>query len=225
MTHWTIPKIPIGGGFPALTRRLDVLFRDIFFYFNNSLEGWNDLLGRSLVRGIGANDPTWAVFRNTIRLYQFSNVSMNEMWFEYHIQHDVKTNPEMHLHVHWTQNAVDTGGPAGVPGTVKWYADMTYAKGHMQAAFPAIITTSLVQQASTTQYMHMLIETQIAAIAPNASQFDSALIEPDGILLVRLYRDPTDVVDTLNQAPFMVQCDVHIQVDRAATPNKAPPFV
>jgi len=187
-------------------------------------EGWNDLLGQPGIKTIGVNDPTWNVYRGTIRQYQFSQANMNELWFTYHIQHDYKPGSDLFLHVHWSQNTVDTGGTAGAPGNAKWYFDATYAKGHNQAAFPAPITTSVVGTASGTQYQHMLTEVQLSAATPTASQLDSDLIEPDGVILLRLYRDPTDVADTLNQAPFLHFCDIHYQTDRVNTKNKAPNF-
>jgi hypothetical protein len=162
------------------------------------------------------------VFRDGIRQYQFSDVIMNEMWFEYHIDHDIKQNAEMHIHVHWAQKVVDSGGAASAPGVAKWYFEMTFAKGHQQQAFPATITTSVTQTASTTQYMHNIAEVQIASTSPTATQFDSASIETDGLLLVRLYRTPAD--DTLNQAPFVLNCDLHYEADHVATPQKSPPF-
>jgi hypothetical protein len=186
--------------------------------------GWNDLIGTPQIRAPGVNDPAWAVYRGTIRQHQFSNLNMNELWFTYHMPHDYKPGSDIHLHVHWSQNVIDTGGTAGVPGNVKWYADVMYAKGHNQAAFPATITTSMVDTASGTAYQHMLKEVQLSATSPSASQIDTDNLEPDGIILLRLYRDPTDVADTLNQAPFLLTCDIHYQIDRVNTKNKVPNF-
>lgn len=186
--------------------------------------GWNDLLGTPNIKTIGANDPAWNVYRGTIRQYQFSQVSMNELWFNYHIQHDYKPGSDLYVHVHWSQNVVDTGGTAGAPGQAKWYMDVTYAKGHNQAAFIAPITTSVVGTASGTQYQHMLNEVQLTAASPSGSQISSSIIEPDGVIIVRLYRDAADAADTLNQGPFLHFCDMHYQTDRVNTKNKAPNF-
>lgn len=190
----------------------------------NTGAGWNDLLGTPNIRTIGSNDPSWNVYRGTIRQYQFSQSQMNELWFSYHMQHDYKPGSDIHLHIHWSQNTVDTGGTAGTPGNVKWYFDVTYAKGHNQAAFFAPITTSVVGTASGTQYQHMLNEVQLTSSTPTGSQFNSNLLEPDGVIILRAYRDASDASDTLDQAPFVHFVDIHYQTDRVNTKNKAPNF-
>ncbi len=179
---------------------------------------WEDQIGEIVVRGTGANNPTWAVYRGNIRQYQFSNVAMTEVWSNFHVTHRYKPASDIYLHVHWSQIVADAGVQA------KWYFDVSYAKGHQQAAFAAPITTSVVQAASSTQYMHNIAEVQLTAASPSASQIDSDIVEVDGVFLVRLYRDPTDVADTLTQAPFVHYIDLHFQVDREGTLNKAPNF-
>lgn len=186
--------------------------------------GWRDMLGSPVVRAIGANDPVFAVWKGTIRKYQFSNALMNEMWFPYHIDHDYKPNSDIFIHVHWSQAVVDTGGPAAAPGDVKWQFEVSYAKGHQQQAFIANINTFVVQTADSTVYEHMIAEVQLSAASPSASQIPTADLEPDGLIEVRMFRDPADVADTLNQAPFLHYVDIHYQSDRVNTRNKAPNF-
>ena len=188
---------------------------------------WRDQLGNVNVRGAGAsNVPTWTVYRDTIYQWQFPNHASNayEVTFEFHIQHDYKPGSDLYLHVHWSQKTVDTGGAASAPGVAEWKFDVSYAKGHQQAAFAAAITTSVTQTASSTQYMHNIAEVQLSATSPSASQLDSDDIEPDGVILVRLYRASSSANDTLDQAPFVHYCDLHYQVDRFGTKNKAPNF-
>jgi hypothetical protein len=186
--------------------------------------GYRDLLGEIKILSPGANDPTLAVFRNNIRAFSFSNAVMNEANFHYHIPHDYVPGSDIFIHAHWSQNVVDSGGAAGVPGVVKWQYEVTYAKGHDQAAFPATFTTSVTQTASVTQYQHMLVELQLSATSPSATQINSALLEPDGMIIVRAFRDPTDAADTLNQVPFMHFSDIHYQSSNIATKNKTPNF-
>jgi hypothetical protein len=186
--------------------------------------GWRDLVGYPTIYSIGANDPTWTTYRGNIKQYMFSQAVMNELWFTYHIDHDHKTGSDLYLHAHWSQITVDTGGTAGAPGDVKWYFDVTYAKGHQQMAFAAPITTSVVQTASSTQYMHNIAEVQLSATSPSGSQLDSDDIQTDGLILVRIYRDAADGADSLNQNPFLHTVDLHYQADHMTTPNKAFPF-
>jgi hypothetical protein len=186
--------------------------------------GFRDLLGEIKILSPGANDPTLAVFRDSIRAFSFSNAVMNEANFHYHIPHDYVPGSDIFLHFHWSQNVVDSGGPAGVPGDVKWQAECSYAKGHDQAAFPATFTTSTTQTASGTQYQHMLTEVQLSAASPSATEIDSDILEPDGLIILRAFRDPTDVADTLDQVPFLHQVDIHYESTNIATKAKAPDF-
>jgi len=186
--------------------------------------GWRDILGQIIVKAVGANDPVFNVFRGSIRAYQYSNAIMNEAWVILHIPHDYVPSTDLFMHVHWAQITVDTGGAAGVPGVAKWYFDVTYADGHGTAGgaadpFIAPYAVSVTQQGSTTQYGHMIAEVQITGASLAAST-----ILPDGLLIVRVYRDPADVADTLNQAPFLLMADCHYQSTNIGTKQKAPDF-
>lgn len=186
--------------------------------------GWRDLLGEIKILSPGANDPTLAVFRGNIRAFSFSNAITNEVFFHYHIPHDYVGGSDIFMHFHWSQIVVDSGGTAGAPGDVKWQADVTYAKGHNQAAFGAPVTTSSTQTASTAQYQHMLTEVQLSAASPSGAQIATGVIEPDGLIIARVFRDPTDAADTLNQVPFLHFVDIHYQSTNLATKQKAPNF-
>lgn len=177
--------------------------------------GWEDILGPPHIRSPGGSDPTWAAYQGNIWQFRFSNVATNEMWFELHIPHSYALGTDLYIHVHWSCNAVPTGN-------VKWSFELSYAKGHNQQAFPAAVSTSVTQASSGTQYQHMLAETVITD--DGTALIDRADIEPDGIILVRLFRDPTDAADTLDQTPFLHFCDLHFQKSRFSTKNKAPNF-
>lgn len=187
--------------------------------------GWADILGLVHIKQTGANDPTFAVYRGNLRQFQFANAGMREVFMEFHIPHDYLLGTDIHVHTHWSQIVIDTGGAAGVPGVVKWYFEASYAKGHGQAAFIAPITTSVTQQASATQYQHMLAETQLSAAGGAGGLLTTGDLEPDGVIVFRCYRDGTDPADTLDQAPFLHFCDVHYQtIGIAGTKQKAPDF-
>lgn len=185
---------------------------------------WADLIGEVTDRVGGAAAPTWAAYRGNVYAYQFSNASTREAQLVFHVPHDYAPGTDLYIHAHWSQIVVDSGGPAGVPGDVRWQFDVTYAKGHDQAAFPAPITLGVTQTASGTQYRHMIAEVQLSAASPTASQLDSDDIEVDGLLLVRVFRDPGAAADTLNQAPFLHTVDIHYQSTGIGTKNKAPNF-
>lgn len=201
---------------------------------------WADLLGAINTRptaGAGAGAvPDYVSYGGTsIYAFRFGTIAPNnhlhEAFIEFHVPHDYVVGTDLYLHAHWSQATVDTGGTAGVPGVVKWYFDVLYAKGHGTAggaargAFtPPAVTTSITQQGSTTQYGHMIAEVQLSASSPSASQIDTDNIEVDGLILCRIYRDPTDPADTLNQDTFLHFVDIHYQSTGIGTKQKAPDF-
>lgn len=190
--------------------------------------GWRDILGQIGVKTASATEPAWAVYRGSIYAYTFDTATA-EAFFVYHMPHDYVPGSDMHIHMHWSQNVVDTGGPAGVPGNVEWNFDISYADGHGTAGgaadpFIAPITVTVVQQASTTQYGHMIAEVQFTNAGGTGGLIDSNTIVVDGVLLVRAYRIKGNAADTLNQAPFGHTCDIHYQSTNMATKNKSPNF-
>lgn len=180
--------------------------------------GWRDLLGVIRTRGVGATDPNDATYRGNIKGYQFS--VNDEAWIEYHIPHDYVSGTDIHLHFHWSHNsAIVTGG------NVTWGADVTYAKGHNQTAFVAPVNPTIVGNVSTVQYQHIITEVQISALTPSASQIDTDNLEPDGVILVRVYLSANNITSSgAVPDPFLHYADIHYQSTNMATKDKAPDF-
>lgn len=168
--------------------------------------------------------PTYQVYTGSIQQLRFSNTITQEIFLEYHIPHNYLPNSDMFIHVHWSQIVIDSGGLAGIPGTAKWSFDVSYSKGHQQEAFRSPISLFVTQQGSSTQFMHNIGEIQLSAASPTASQLDSNDIEVDGVILIRMWRDPTDLANTLNQFPYVHFVDIHYQSTGIGTRNKAPNF-
>lgn len=170
--------------------------------------GWNDITSDITVRGTGSNDPTWVAFRNNIHAYAFSAGTMNQAWISFHVKHDYAMGTPIHLHTHWSTIGTNTG-------VCRWGFEYTIAKGHQQSAFSATTTVFVEQQATGTAFTHMVGET--AAIS-------SAELEPDCLVLVRVFRDAAHVNDTLTDLAYLFTADIHYQCDRIATKNKLPNF-
>ena len=176
------------------------------------------MLGQIRTRGVGATDPNDATYVGNIKAYNFA--VNDEAWIDYHIPHDYVSGTDIHLHFHWSTNsAIVTGG------SVTWAADITYAKGHNQAAFSAVVNTTVVGNASTAQYQHMITEVQISASTPSASQIDSDNLEPDGVIMVRVYLSANNMTSSgAVPDPFLHFADVHYQSTNISTKNKVPDF-
>lgn len=173
--------------------------------------GWRDLIGDISVRGLGAADPTYAVYGTTpLRGFQFSATTMQEVFIVYHVPHDWVPGTDIFFHAHWS-NAAATPST----GDVVWKFDYSFAEGFDQAEFPAVSTVSVTQTCPATQYRHMVAETTGVSIPS---------MEVDGLLLVRVYRDAANVADTCTDPVFLHTADIHYQSTNMATVNKAPSF-
>jgi hypothetical protein len=173
--------------------------------------GYRDMLGQLIVRGSGANDPTWAVYGATAQYaYSFSAGTMQQFWTEFHIPHDYVPGTDIYLHVHWS-NA------AAVPntGNVIWGFQYTYARGYNQQAFPAESTIKVTQASPAARYQHNIAETTAITIAN---------LEVDGLPLVRVYRDAAAGGDTCTDAVFVHMADVHYQSTNMTTKGRNFPF-
>jgi hypothetical protein len=177
---------------------------------------FRDLIGQLVVRGSGVNNPTWAAIMTNIYAYQFT--VNQEIWLTFHVDHDYVPGTVVYIHTHWTHNSttVTTGG-------VTWTFDVTAAKGHQQAAFAAAKTTSVTQTATpTTQYEHFIAETALTVAGGSASLIDTALIEPDTLIMVRVSLTGNTLSAATN--PFLLSCDLHYQSTGIGTKARAPNF-
>lgn len=179
---------------------------------------WHDLIGPVRTRGVGATDPNDATYRGNIKAYQFA--VNDEAWLEFHIPHDYAPGTDIFIHAHWSHISATVTG-----GSVTWGYDATFSKGHDQAAFPAPVNLTVVGNASTTQYQHIITEIQLSAASPTASQLDSDDLEVDGLLLVRVYLSANNITDSVAVPdPFLHFVDIHYQSTDIGTKNKAPDF-
>ena len=107
-----------------------------------------------------------------------------------------------------------------------WGFEVTYAKGHQQAAFAAPITTTVQQNANATVYYHHIAEVQLSATTPSGSQLDSDDLEVDGLILVRAYLSANNITVSAGSvpAPFLHMVDIHYQSTGIGTKQKAPNF-
>lgn len=174
---------------------------------------WTDLEATFVTTPTGkANNPSLGVIYGNFQGLIFSKDTMNQVWVDYHIDHDIALNTKLYPHVHWMPLS-------NAAGTVRWGFEYAIAKGHGQQAFSGS-TTVYVNQSfpSNSQYKHMVAEvSEIDAIL-------SAKIEPDSFIKMRVFRDATHAIDTYNSNVHAWCCDLHYQVARIGTKNKSPNF-
>ena len=184
--------------------------------------GWRDLRAEIRTRGVGGTDPNDTTYIGNVKAYSFS--VNDEAWIEFHISHDYVKGTDILLHFHWSHNsAIVTGG------TITIGADVTYAKGHNQAVFHATvnptITATAIASASNGQYRHMIDEIQLSAVSPSAAQIDTDDLEPDGLILARVYLSANNITSSgAVPDPFIHEVDIHYQSTNIATKANAPDF-
>lgn len=172
--------------------------------------GWRDITGDIVVRGIGANDPTFATLVGGIRAFSFSATTMNECFATWHVPHDMVPGSQLHFHTHFAN-------PAAAPntGNILWKFEYSFAKGFNQAAFSSTVTVPVLIAGSGTQLQHMIAETPALTLSG---------LEVDSLILCRVYRDAADPLDTCTDAVSLLTTDVHYQSTNMSTKGKAAPF-
>lgn len=196
-----------GKGSSLTLNELDGNFADLD---TRTALGWRDNIIEITLRN-GPTEPQFTQFRDGIYLPAFVHTDVQSGFGNWHIDHDYALGTPLFLHIHWTTNATLTG-------TVRWGFEYTVAKGHQQAAFGPTTTVYIEQAATGTQYMHYVGEVSPANTIPGTN------IEPDTVILCRVFRDATHPNDTFDDQVFGVALDLHYQANRATTPNKAPNF-
>lgn len=164
--------------------------------------GWRDLLISGLALRNGTSAPTFAVWRGGV--YQNRYSRGDEAHGAWHIQHDYKPGSDVYMHVHVTPTNTNTGN-------IKFGFEWTYARGYSVDLFSNTTTTTYVEQAGAGSIgAHQIIESAPITI-PNC--------EVDGVIGFRVFRDNAGG-DTYTGDCFLIQVDLHYEVDRFATLNR-----
>lgn len=180
--------------------------------------GWHDLTGVLDVYG-GVGEATREAYRGGIKALRFS---VNDSGYaDFHMPHDYVQGTAIYVHVHWSHDSALVTG-----GSVTWGFEMMYAKGHNQGAFPEPITVSVTQNASTTQYQHMIAEGLASTPGGSGVLLDTDILEVDGIFQSRLHLIANNITVSGGGVPdpFAHFVDIHYQSTNVATKNRAPNF-
>lgn len=182
---------------------------------------YHDLIGTFIPDIAGADAPTIAAFRGgNARAYAFAANDRSDYF--YHIPHDYLPNQTAYIHVHWGHNGTN------ISGTFTATLYVTYSKGHNQSTFSAEVTTTCTRSSLTIgaypQYCHDVVEVALTSAGGSASTLDSALIEPDGVILVGLILTTAPTITGGTADPFIFTVDIHYQSIGVGTKNKSPNF-
>jgi hypothetical protein len=173
--------------------------------------GWKDLVQSfNGAKVAGAKQPSFTPIVGGIGAYSFSASTENELVISFHINHDFKVGSAIYPHIHWAP--ATTGG-----GKVRWGIEYTWAMGHNQQNFSAPVTVYIEQTAPGIVHRHMIAEVADPGITLTG-------LEPDSLILARVFRDAAHANDTYTGAVFGFMSDMHYQADHVASLNRKPNF-
>lgn len=185
-------------------------------YINNNFV-WQDLLGLVQVRsGGGANDPQLTNFKGVQYEYSCNNAT-TYIYFTFHMPHDWAVNSDMFIHLHHASNTIDAG-------TAVFEVISSVAKSG--SAFGNDVTTLPITHTNFGQYVHNVTEVGFATLGGGLNLHDTANLDVDSLIQVRLSRVRGVGGDTAGSSNiFIFQLDIHYQSDgRVGTKNKVAPF-
>lgn len=175
---------------------------------------FSDYLTPGLSLANGKHGPELKDFIGAIKMNAFSGKNKTtEAFFTVHILHDIKVNSIPTFHIHWSHNNETSSG------SVKWQIEVTSAKGYEEEIFSSSVILSSVSEAGE-QYSHHITNDDDM---PLPTEIVSS-IEPDMILLCRIFRDPTDENDTFAKDAYLLHVDLHYEIGQAGTIERNRPF-
>lgn len=188
----------------------------------NGTYGWKDLTGDISPKSSGPDAPILATIIGNIRGFAYQAADQGEASF--HLPHDYAPGTDLFIHAHWCHNGTN------ISGSISIALEVTYAKGHSGGSFHTPVTTAITVSSlnitNTPQYSHRVDEIQVSNNGGSSSMLNTAIIEPDGLILVNYKTNtiPTISGSASRNEPFLLSFDLHYQSTGMATKNKSPNF-
>lgn len=182
---------------------------------------WRDMEGPIIAAFTGANRPVLTTYDGEIEEFAF-DANDHYSIIKYHIPHDYVPGSDLFIHSHWSHNGTDISGQLVIDHR------FTYAKGHGRGEFHAekalVQTIGSLNITNTPTKLHRIDEIQFSTPGGSASQIDTDLLEPDGLIVLH-FNVPTIPTVTGGAAkPFIHYVDVHYQSTSIGTKQKSPDF-
>lgn len=176
--------------------------------------GWIDIVSELYYRDSPAT-PIATNYKGGLYLPEFTANDTLEAFATFHIPHGYKPGL-IYPHVHFV-----TKSTAG--GVVRIGFEYTWARRH-----DSLIGNKKFQN---TQFLYIDYtvaegsdDLHIVAETPEGVGIDGSGIEVDSVILMRMFREGAHPNDTFAHSIWGICADLHIQVDRTATINRAPNF-
>eukprot|EP00899_Mesostigma_viride_P024108 jgi/Mesvir1/4882/Mv11151-RA.1 len=186
-------------------------------YVISDKPSWDDLKTPLTSVAVAGDSPPTSVLvtnlgggGNTVKLFvhsfDTSNPQPKEMFLNIQLPHAWKAGTEIRPHVHFIKSGTATGH-------VRF--GLEYSWANVMEAFPTSTTIYMCTSAELTaadQYKHIIASRTTPggttkAVMSNPNKRDSSM------LMMRLFRNVNDVEDTLNEAVWALELDLHVQHD------------
>ena len=189
---------------------------------------WKDLYGAVSIRGAQGNPPTIQAVDANSKFYEFatSNNGLTDIYFEFHMNHDYKLGSDLYFHVHHLTNHADNSNLKVVFTADVSLAQLSYSGStnpsnskFFQESGGAVTLASIEHTYdASAQYRHVVTEVQLSSNGGSATTLDSAKVNVDSLILVRLRRNAGAGDDSaVNNHVFVLQSDIHYQCARIGT--------
>jgi hypothetical protein len=194
-------------------------FKDIYaenVFYTQAL--YHDYLVPGTTLALGATAPDLTVFRGNVDQLAFAGTggTVEEAFFSIHILHDIKAGTYPTFHVHFA-HIIDSGSYTAGTNSVVWQIEYSVASGYGNGTFPAprsLSSTTTVQG----QYVHHISsDDDMVMSSPDD-------IEPDSLVLGRVFRDPAHASDDFANDVFLLQLDMHVQLGQIGSEERNRPF-
>lgn len=170
---------------------------------------WDDARVAASAVSVGPlKAPPFASFTGGLFTYTFETAKEQQVYFNIQLSHSWKQLTLLHPHYHWSPDASNVGDE-----TLRMGLEYTWAE--INGVFPGTTTTIYTEDVG-----------EFTALGHYVRGFDDGIdftsvssVSP--MLICRLFRDGTDIGDTLAANAHFLEFDIHFEVD---APGSIQPF-
>lgn len=177
--------------------------------------GWADIVADLTTRS-GTAAPGVSQYKGGIYLYEFSSTDTLEVYSQFHIPHSWKLGSMLYPHLHFVTTS-------NLSGVVRIGFEYTAANRHdhsVNTAFGATQTITVdFNIPANSADKHFVCE------APELGGIPGTNLDVDAMVLCRIFREASHPNDTFDASIWGITADLHIEVDKASTPFRAPDFM
>jgi hypothetical protein len=192
----------VDGSTPTVSRQ-PLTWDQTNSYWTKSGTWFDDLRIEPTARGTGPKIPSYSSMIGGIYAYEFDDTvlaSEKEINFKMQLPYGWKTASAIHLHLHWVAKSTTSAGQK-----VRW--GLEYTKANINGVFGATTTiyaTDPVNPPSTTPTAMTHYLTEFADIDMSTGTISN-------LILGRIFRNSSDVLDTYTDSAYLIGIDAHIE--------------